>query len=98
MLGLNTAMGREGRSGLGALPGREQDFAAAFKQALDYAVAINGSAIHCMAGLVPPEQRPAARRVFIENRPLRPRLWPAEKNITLLLEPIPMRATGRIIS
>jgi len=90
MLGLNTAMGREGESGLGALPGREQDFAAAFKQALDYAVAINGSAIHCMAGLVPPEQRPAAERVFIENL-TRAADMAAEKNITLLLEPINAR-------
>ena len=38
-----------------------------FKQALDYIVAIGGSAIHCMAGKVPPEQRPAAETTFIAN-------------------------------
>jgi hydroxypyruvate isomerase len=90
MLGLNTSLGREGESGLAALPGREQDFAASFQQALDYAVAINGSAIHCMAGLVPPEQRPAAERVFIENL-RRSADLAAKKNITLLIEPINAR-------
>ena len=90
MLGLNTALGREGESGLAALPGREQDFAASFRQALDYAVAINGSAIHCMAGLVPPEQRPAAERVFVENL-RRSADLAAETYITLLIEPINTR-------
>jgi hydroxypyruvate isomerase len=87
VLGLNTALGREGESGLAAVPGREQDFAAQFRQALDYATAIGGSAIHCMAGLVPPEQRPAAEKVFVGNLK---RVAPlaAEKNITLLIEPI----------
>src|SRR5437870_8343245 len=51
MLGLNTAPGRQGESGLAAVPGREPDFVAHAKQALDYAVAIGGSAVHCMAGL-----------------------------------------------
>src|SRR3954470_23792890 len=67
MLGLNTAPGRQGESGLAAVPGREQDFAAQFKQSLGYAVAIGGSAIHCMCGIVPPEQRPAADKVFVSN-------------------------------
>lgn len=90
MLGLNTSLGREGESGLAALPGREQDFADSFRQALDYAVAINGSAIHCMAGLVPPEQRPAAERTFIENLKRAADLA-AAKRITLLIEPINAR-------
>jgi hydroxypyruvate isomerase len=90
MLGINTAMGREGESGLAALPGREGDFAAVFRQALDYAVAIGGNAIHCMAGLVPPEQRPAAERTFIANL-TRAADLAGEKGITLLLEPINTR-------
>ena len=49
------------------MPGRERDFDAAFKQALDYIVAIGGSAMHCLAGKVPPEQRPAAEKTFIAN-------------------------------
>ena len=51
-LGINTFVGgRPGDSGLGAVPGRERDWDVVFKQALDYTVAIGGSAIHCMAGV-----------------------------------------------
>jgi hydroxypyruvate isomerase len=87
MLGLNTAPGRQGESGLAAVPGREQDFAALVKQSLEYAVAIGGSAIHCMAGLVPPEQRPAADKVFVSNL-TRAAEQAAAKGITILIEPI----------
>lgn len=90
VLGINTAAGREGETGLAAVPGREQDFAAQFRQSLDYAVAIGGTAIHCMAGNVSSDQRPAAERVFVAN--LR-RCAPlaAEKGITLLIEPLNLR-------
>ena len=84
-LGVNTPQSPE--SGLAALPGRERDFEAAFTRALDYIVAIGGSAIHCMAGVVPPEQRPAAERVFIANL-TRAAAAAAKSNITLLIEPI----------
>jgi hydroxypyruvate isomerase len=87
VLGLNTALGREGESGLAAVPGREQDFAAQFRQSLDYASAIGGTAIHCMAGFVAPEQRPAAAKVFVANLK-RAAALAAEKNIMLLIEPI----------
>ncbi len=59
-LGINTPLGRQGESRLAALPGREREWEAAFNRALDYAVAISARAIHCLAGCVPPEQRPAA--------------------------------------
>ena len=65
MLGVNTRAGEE--AGLAAVPGRERDFAARFTEALDYVVAIGGRSIHCMAGTVLPEQRPAAERIFIAN-------------------------------
>jgi hydroxypyruvate isomerase len=87
MLGLNTAMLPNAPSGLAAIPGREPEFAALFRQALDYVVAIGGAAIHCMAGKVPPEQRPAAERVFIANL-TRAADDAAPKGITLLIEPI----------
>src|ERR1700744_552914 len=64
-LGINTPQGPE--SGLAALPGREREWEAAFKRALDYVVGIGGTAIHCMTGVVPPKQRPAAEMVFIRN-------------------------------
>jgi hydroxypyruvate isomerase len=87
-LGLNTALGsRDGDSGLAAMPGRERDWDVAFQQALDSVVAIGGTAIHCMAGKVPSEQRPAAERTFIANLARAADLARA-KNITLLIEPI----------
>ena len=88
VLGLNTPPGeREGEFGLAALPGREKDWQVLFNRALDYITAIGGSAIHCLAGKVPPEQRPAAERTFIENLKVSADLA-AAKNITLLIEPI----------
>ena len=71
-------------------PGREKDWQALFARALDYASAIGGSAIHCLAGKVAPEQRPAADRVFIDNL-TRAADLAAAKNITLLIEPINAR-------
>ena len=66
-LGVNTPPGREGEAGLAAVPGREREWDDAFKRALDYAVAIGGRAVHCLAGCVAPEQRPAAETVFVRN-------------------------------
>jgi hydroxypyruvate isomerase len=90
-LGLNTAVGgRDGDAGLAAVPGRERDWDVVFKQALDMIVAIGGSAIHCMTGKVPPEQRPAAEKTFIANL-TRAADAAGEQNITLLIEPINTR-------
>jgi hydroxypyruvate isomerase len=87
-LGINTFVGgRPSDSGLGAVPGRERDWDVVFKQALDYTVAIGGSAIHCMAGTVPPEQRPAAERTFIANL-TRAADLAKDSNVKLLIEPI----------
>jgi len=89
MLGINTPPGRReaGEFGLGAVVGREADFAALFRQALDYVVAIGGRQIHCLAGKVPPEGRPAAEIAFMKN------LGDAadaagKQNVTVLIEPI----------
>jgi len=90
VLGLNTALGREGEAGLAAVPGRERDFAALFRQALDYVAAIGGNAVHCLAGLVPPELRPAADATFVANLG-RAADRAAEKGITLLIEPLNAR-------
>jgi hydroxypyruvate isomerase len=86
-LGINTPLGREGESGLAALPGRERDWEAAFGRALDYATAIGGSAIHCLAGCLPPGQRPAAEAVFVRNL-TRAAEQAASAGITLLIEPL----------
>jgi hydroxypyruvate isomerase len=91
ILGINTPPGeRDGEFGLAAVPGREKDWQTLFARALDYAGAIGGSAIHCLAGKVAPEQRPAADRVFIDNLSRAADLATA-KNITLLIEPINAR-------
>ncbi|HZP68412.1 MAG TPA: TIM barrel protein [Pseudolabrys sp.] len=88
ILGLNTPPGdREGDFGFAAVPGRERDWQGLFERALEYAGAIGGSAIHCLAGKVAPEQRPAADRVFVANLSRAADLASA-RNITLLIEPI----------
>jgi hydroxypyruvate isomerase len=89
MLGLNTAPGKlaAGEFGVAALPGREQEFDALFRQALDYVIALGGRQIHCLAGKVPPEQRPAAETTFIRNLG-RAADAAREKDIILLIEPI----------
>jgi 2-dehydrotetronate isomerase len=68
MLGINTPMGdrSRGEMGLGALPGRETDFATAFDLSLSYVVALGGTAVHCMAGVVPPGDK-AAEQTFVRN-------------------------------
>src|SRR5262245_62684469 len=66
-LGINTPVGREGESGLAALPGREREWQEAFAHALDYAAEIGARSVHCLAGCVPPEKRPAAESVFVAN-------------------------------
>ena len=88
VLGINTPPGaRDGEFGLAAIPGRENEFREVFTRALDYIATIGGSAVHCLAGKVPPEQRPAAERVFIANLQAAADLA-AAKNINLLIEPI----------
>ncbi len=88
ILGLNTPPGeRDGEFGLAAVPGREKDWQGLFSRALEYATAIGASAIHCLAGKVAPEQRPAADRVFADNLAAAAGLA-AANNITLLIEPI----------
>ncbi len=89
VLGINTAPGKVpgGEFGVGAVPGHEQEFATLFAQSLDYVTAIGGCQIHCLAGKVPPEERPAAERTFIRNL-VGAADRARERNITLLIEPI----------
>src|SRR4051812_22908909 len=87
VLGLNTERGGPDQFGLAAVPGRERDFAVLFKQALDYIVAIGGRSVHCLAGAIAPELRPAGERTYIANLQQAADLA-AQKNIFLLIEPI----------
>jgi hydroxypyruvate isomerase len=88
-LAVNTPMTPE--SGLAAIPGRERDFEAALRRALDYVTAIGGTGIHCMTGVVDVNARPAAEKVFIGNMTRAAAEAAAAKNITLLIEPINQR-------
>jgi 2-dehydrotetronate isomerase len=88
---LNTAPGKleAGDFGLAAVPGREQEFAAAFDQALRYAAALGATRIHCMAGKVPVTA--SAHSVFVDN--LRRGADQArERGVTLVIEPINTRS------
>ena len=88
VLGINTPPGAgNGEFGLAAIPGREREFRDVFARALDYIAVIGGNAVHCLAGKVAPEQRPAAERAFIENLRSAADLA-AARNVALLIEPI----------
>ena len=80
-----------GERGLGALPGREQDFRAGVEKALDYALAAGTTQMHALAGVVPAHADLAeCRDTFIRNlRYACERLAP--HGITLLIEPINTR-------
>lgn len=69
MLGINAPIGDKsrGENGLTALPGREADQAAAFDLALSYTVALGGTAVHTLAGVVPADQKEAAEKTYIAN-------------------------------
>jgi len=86
MLGLNTIRGdlEKGENGLCALVGRQEEARAAIDQAIDYAVAINTTNIHVMAGFA---QGEAAHNTFVEN--LKYACAQASThNITILIEPL----------
>ena len=89
LLGVNTAPGdfAKGERGLGAVAGRERDFQDSFDQSVDYCVASGATAIHVMAGNVPPGDRARGRRVFAENLQAAA-AKAAVHDLTLLLEPL----------
>ena len=84
---LNTRPGNAGEFGLAALPGREDDFARVFDQALDYAVKLGALTIHCMSGVVAHEHRGRARETFLRNME-RASEKAAGTGVTLVIEPI----------
>jgi len=88
LLGLNTPVGtRAGDFGLAAVPDREEEFRAAFEQALAYALAAEATSIHVMAGNVGAEARQQAAEAFM--RRLRwAELQARPHGVTLLIEPI----------
>jgi 2-dehydrotetronate isomerase len=69
LLGINTALGdsAKGERGLGAVPGRETEFQAQVDQSVAWAREAGATAIHAMAGVVPPSEHPKAGEVFARN-------------------------------
>ncbi|MGH6924619.1 MAG: hydroxypyruvate isomerase family protein [Propylenella sp.] len=90
VLGLNTPLGDtdNGEFGLGALPGREEEFQAGLDLSLTYARAIGANAVHAMAGVIPPEQRAICIDTLVANLAQAAR---KADGLTLLLEPINLR-------
>jgi 2-dehydrotetronate isomerase len=80
-----------GERGIGALPGREQEFREGIDIALQYAKATKCRILHAMAGVLPTGADPAAaERSYIANlRHAADRL--AAANLTLVIEPINTR-------
>jgi len=100
LLGINTSPGdlKKGEFGLGALPGREGDFAAAMDQSIAYCVASGAIAIHAMAGTVPPGRHDEARETFRSNLAAAA-VKAAAHGLTILLEPLnPRDAPGYFYS
>jgi hydroxypyruvate isomerase len=90
MLNINSPQGSGGEPGLAAVAGREREFATLFTKALDYVLAIGGTSIHVLSGVVPPNERPAAEKVIVSNLQ-RACDAAAAKNIFLMLEPLNQR-------
>ena len=86
MLGLNTRRGDldAGENGVAALPGREDDARAFIDEAITYAVAIQASNIHVMAGFAAGQ---AAHDSFIANLDYACTAA-ATHGITILIEPL----------
>ena len=84
VLGINTARGGDGRFGLGAVPGAEEEALAAFDEALEYALALGAGSIHAMAGVSAEDGAEAVFEGFI--RKAAPKAEGA--GIAILIEPI----------
>lgn len=77
----------KGERGFAALPGREDEFAAAVDLALGYAEALACPRLHAMAGL---ETHGACRDAYLANLKLAAQ-WAALQGVEILIEPINRR-------
>lgn len=80
-----------GERGLACLPGRQTEFRESVARALDYAQALGGKLLHCMAGMVPPGLgEGTAAALYATNL-----AWAAERaaaaGVRLAIEPINQR-------
>jgi len=80
-----------GERGIASVPGREEEFRAGVRKALDYAERLGVKRLHAMAGIPPAEASPAScRATLIENLKYAAGEL-APRGITLLLEAINTR-------
>jgi hydroxypyruvate isomerase len=92
LLGINTQIGPgpSGHRGYAAVPGYEAAFRQLAEQAIAYAAEAGGTAVHMMAGNVPPEKHAEGFETIVANI-----TWAAPKaaaaGLTVLLEPINRR-------
>jgi hydroxypyruvate isomerase len=82
---LNTRPGET--FGLAAQPGKEDEFARVFDQALDYATQLGALTIHCMSGVVAPQDRTRAKDTFLRNMQVASAKAKGT-GVTLVIEPI----------
>jgi 2-dehydrotetronate isomerase len=81
----------KGERGIGALPGREEEFREGVARALRYAEALGTPTLHAMAGLVPAGvERARCRATYVENLRHAARET-ARRGLTLVIEPINTR-------
>jgi hydroxypyruvate isomerase len=100
LTGLNTQPGdrSKGEWGFAGVPGREDQFQRDFAQAVDYALALDATVIHVMAGTVPAQDRAAGLRTYVSNLRDAARQV-ADAGLTLLLEPLNYRdSPGYLVS
>jgi hydroxypyruvate isomerase len=77
-----------GHTGLGAIPGREAEFAADAQRALEYAKAIGCTRIHALAGMPDAQADPArCRETFVENLQAMG-AQAAREGVAVLIEPL----------
>lgn len=77
-----------GERGLAALPGRAAEFRASVGKAMRYAEVMGNRLVHCMAGIVPANEEPAAfEEVYVSNLALACDAA-AGAGITVTIEPI----------
>ncbi|MET3926022.1 TIM barrel protein [Devosia sp. 2618] len=84
LLGINTQIGAIDR-GCAAVPGRGEEARAQFDQALDFVTKAGGTAVHFLAGFVPPDQHSAGKAQFAQSLGYAAPLARAQ-GITILLE------------
>jgi hydroxypyruvate isomerase len=87
LVGINTAPGAAGEWGITALPGREDEFSAQVKQAVEFAVELGASSVHVMAALTGGIPHQLAEAAYLENLARAVRIAEGS-GVQLLIEPL----------